>query len=228
MQENEAAKTQPEENQTESDAPVAWGAKQAESQATSATPDASREERVSSGKDSAGSSKEKSRSKKKDVLGWILAIVIAVAAAFIIRAFFFEFVLVEGPSMQPTLVTGERIGIEKVSRYSSLPERGDIVVVKYPNREGNFIKRAIGLPGETIEIIDSTVYIDGVPLEENYVSDPPYADMAPVVVPEDHVFVMGDNRSNSSDSRAVGAIPRSDIVGHGLFVIWPFSQAHML
>lgn len=173
---------------------------------------------------------KKPKSKVREVLGWILAIGIAVAAAFVIRAFFFEFVLVEGPSMQPTLETGERIGIEKVTRYSSLPKRGDIVIVKYPNREGNFIKRTIGLPGETIEVINSTVYVDGQPLEEDYVSEYPYADMAPVVVPEDHIFVMGDNRYNSSDSRSpqVGPIPHSSIVGHGLFVIWPFSQAHMI
>lgn len=172
----------------------------------------------------------KKRSAGREALSWVLSIAVAVAAAFLIRAFLFEFVLVDGPSMQPTLETGERIAIEKVSRYQGLPERGDIVIVNYPNRTENFVKRAIGLPGETIEIRDSTVYIDGVPLEEDYVNPVPYFDYGPTVVPEGHVFVMGDNRANSMDSRAgqVGPIPEDAIVGHGLFVIWPPDKMHWI
>ncbi|MBD5560276.1 MAG: signal peptidase I [Clostridia bacterium] len=165
-----------------------------------------------------------------EALSWVLAISVAVAAAFLIRAFLFEFVLVDGPSMQPTLETGERIAIEKVSRYSGLPNRGDIVIVHYPNRTENFVKRAIALPGETIEIRNSTVYIDGEPLEEDYVSDFEYFDYGPLTVPEGHVFVMGDNRYNSMDSRAlqVGPIPQDAIVGRGLFVIWPPESMHWI
>lgn len=165
----------------------------------------------------------KKKSGKKEALGWVAAIAVAIAVAFLIRGFLFEFIVVDGPSMQPTLETGERLGVEKVSRYSSLPERGDIVIVHFPRRTENFVKRAIGLPGDTIEIRDSVVYVNGEPLEEDYVNPLPYEDFGPVVVEEDHIFVMGDNRANSTDSRAlqVGAIPHSAIVGRAVFVAWP-------
>lgn len=182
------------------------------------------------GEPAATRSRAKKAGSMHEALSWVLAISVAVAAAFLIRAFLFEFVLVDGPSMQPTLETGERIAIEKVSRYSGLPNRGDIVIVHYPNRTENFVKRAIALPGETIEIRNSTVYIDGEPLEEDYVSDFEYFDYGPLTVPEGHVFVMGDNRYNSMDSRAlqVGPIPQDAIVGRGLFVIWPPESMHWI
>ena len=170
------------------------------------------------------------RSKGREALSWILSIALAVVAAFAIRAFLFEIILVDGESMEPTLHTAERIGIEKVTRYTGLPKRGDIIIVRYPNMDGTYVKRTIGLPGETVEVRDSTVYINGVPLDEDYVSLEPYQDMEPVVVPEDTVFVMGDNRAHSMDSRAsyIGPIPASDIIGHGLFVLWPFDNMHMI
>lgn len=173
---------------------------------------------------------KKATGKTRELLSWILSIGLAVLAAFAIRGFLFEIILVDGESMEPTLHTDERIGIEKVTRYSSLPSRGDIIIVKYPDMDGTYVKRTIGLPGETVEVRNSTVYVNGMPLDEGYVSLEPYADMDPVVVPEDSVFVMGDNRAHSMDSRAsyIGAIPRSDIIGHGLFVLWPFDSIHMI
>lgn len=172
----------------------------------------------------------KPKSKAREALSWILSIGLAVAAAFLIRAFLFEIILVDGDSMLPTLETSERIGIEKVTRYTSLPERGDIIIVRYPNMDGTYVKRTIALPGETVQVLNSTVYINGVPLDEPYVSAEPYADMDPVVVPEGHVFVMGDNRAHSMDSRAsyIGPIAESEIIGHGLFVLWPLSNIHMI
>ena len=168
--------------------------------------------------------------RRSEVRGWILAIVIAAAAALLIRAFCFEIILVDGESMMPTLETNERIGVEKISRYTSLPERGDIIITKYPDMDGTFVKRTIGLPGDTIEIRNSTVYINGQPLDEPYASDEPYADMEPVLVPEDHVFVMGDNRAHSMDSRAsyIGPISSDAIIGHGVFVLWPFENMHAI
>lgn len=172
----------------------------------------------------------RTRGRSRELLSWVLSIALAVLAAFAIRGFVFEIILVDGESMEPTLHTDERLGIEKITRYTKLPSRGDIIIVKYPNMDGTYVKRTIGLPGETVEVRNSTVYIDGVPLDEDYVSSEPYADMAPVVVPPDSVFVMGDNRAHSMDSRAsyIGAIPRSDIIGHGMFVMWPLENIHMI
>jgi signal peptidase I len=168
----------------------------------------------------------KRETRAKAVLGWVIAFGVAIAAAMLIRTFVFEIILVEGPSMEPTLYTSERLIVEKVSRYFGLPDRGDIIIVKYPNETDTYVKRAIGFPGETAEIRDSTVYIDGLPLHENYISAESYADMPPVTVPEDHVFVMGDNRAHSWDSRvtATGPITREDILGHAVFVIYPFDE----
>lgn len=172
--------------------------------------------------------RKRERNRAKEILGWVLSIGIAISAAFLIRAFVFEIILVDGDSMFPTLFTNERVAIEKLTRYGGMPERGDIIIVKYPNMDGTFVKRAMGLPGETIEIKDSVVYIDGEPIAEDYINPEPYADMDAFTVPEDHVFVMGDNRAHSLDSRAeyIGPIPHSDIVGHGLFVIWPLTNMH--
>ncbi|MEA4853735.1 MAG: signal peptidase I [Christensenella sp.] len=168
---------------------------------------------------------QKKNQKAKSIWGWVLAIAIAVAAAFLIRAFLFEIILVDGPSMQPTLQTNERLAVEKVTRYASLPQRGDIIIVHYPNgTDNNYVKRAIGLPGETIEIKDSIVYVDGQPLQEDYISLQAYPDMAAITVPGDAVFVLGDNRANSTDSRVVGPIPHDMIVGHAMAVIWPVNE----
>lgn len=172
----------------------------------------------------------KAKRRKREAIGWILSICLAVAAALLIRAFIFEIILVDGESMYPTLYTNERVAIEKLTRYGRMPERGEIIIVEYPNLAGTYVKRAIGLPGETVEIKNSIVYIDGVPLDEPYVNPDPYSDMPPTVVPDEHVFVMGDNRAHSLDSRTerIGPIAHDAIIGHGLFVIWPLNNIHSI
>lgn len=172
---------------------------------------------------------EKLMTRSRAIWGWVLSIAAAVAIAFVVRAFFFEIIVVEGDSMRPTLETNEKLAVEKVSRYFGLPERGDIIIVHYPDKEGTYVKRAIALPGETVEVKDSIVYINGEPLEESYTnSTEAYVDMSPVVVPANTVFVMGDNRAHSLDSRTsyIGPIARSEIVGHAMAVIWPLNNIH--
>lgn len=177
---------------------------------------------------------EKLMTRSRAVWGWIISIIIAVAVAFIIRAFFFEIIVVDGNSMYPTLYSDEKLAVEKVSRYFGLPERGDIIIVHYPDeyededtKDATYVKRVIALPGETVEVRDSVVYINGTALSEPYINTTdPYLDMAAVTVPEDTVFVMGDNRAHSKDSRTVGPIARSEIVGHALSVIWPLDNIH--
>ena len=168
---------------------------------------------------------KRNEEKKKNIWGWILAVGIAVGIALLVRAFLFEIILVDGPSMEPTLYTNERLAVEKVSRYAGLPQRGDIVIVHYSDgTDNNYVKRVIGLPGETVEVRNSTVYINGEALAEDFVSAKPYEDMAPVTVPEDTIFVMGDNRANSTDSRIVGPVRQDQIVGHAFAVLYPFDK----
>lgn len=170
---------------------------------------------------------ERPESKSRAALGWVISITVAIAIALLVRGFVFEIIQVDGESMWPTLYTNERVAVEKVTRYFGMPERGDIIIVTYPNMDGTFVKRAIGLPGDTVEVKDSTVYINGEAMVEDYINqDEPYADMEAITVPEDHVFVMGDNRAHSLDSRTyyIGALPHENIVGHGFAVIWPFNE----
>jgi signal peptidase I len=175
--------------------------------------------------------KEKKQKKSSTARSWVITIVLAVIISLGLRIFVFEIVLVDGDSMLPTLNSSQRVVVEKVSRYFHLPARGEIVITRYPNMPGYYVKRLIGYPGDTVEIKDSTVYLNGEPLTEDYLSEGiTYDDMAEITVPENTVFVMGDNRSKSLDSRAasVGPIPIDYILGDGLLVIWPFDQIHLL
>lgn len=166
----------------------------------------------------------KERNHKSNINGWLLCIIIAIVAALCVRAFIAEPIQVEGNSMNPSLFSHQTMLVEKISKLFNLPERGSVVIVHYPNSSNNYVKRVIALPGETVSIKDSTVYVDGTALEEDYTSDDSYPDMDPVTVEDNSIFVMGDNRANSQDSRYVGCIPRDDIVGKAVSVIWPLDQ----
>jgi signal peptidase I len=140
----------------------------------------------------------------------------------VINIFAAQATRVDGQSMEPTLHTNERIIIEKVTYRLHPPERGDIIVLRRPTGAVEpLIKRVIGLPGETIEIKNGLVYIDGEPLDEPYLDQSTQGNMDPLVVPDKSVFVMGDNRHASNDSRAFGPVPYSDIVGRAWIRYWP-------
>ncbi len=163
--------------------------------------------------------------------GWVITILLAIVISLALRIFVFEIVLVDGDSMLPTLNSSQRVVVEKVSRYFGLPERGEIVITRYPNMPGYYVKRLIGYPGDTIEIKDNAVILNGEVLDEDYLSpDQTYADMPALTVPDGTVFLLGDNRAKSLDSRAesVGPIPVDYLLGDGLMVIWPFNQIHLL
>ncbi len=162
---------------------------------------------------------------------WIITILLAIVISLALRIFVFEIVMVDGDSMLPTLNSSQRVVVEKVSRYWGLPARGEIIITKYPNMPGYYVKRLIGYPGDIIKIQGNVVYVNDAPLQENYL-DPTqsYADMAQATVPEGTVFVMGDNRAKSLDSRSasIGPVPIDYILGDGVLVIWPFNQIHTL
>lgn len=129
---------------------------------------------------------------------------------------------VEGSSMEPTLHTGERVLVYKLA-YAGFgaPERGDVVVFHAWSQHEDFIKRVIGLPGDTVEVKHNKVFVNDVPLDEPYLVQPTTGSEGPVRVGADEVFVMGDNRGNSSDSRHYGPLPQAQIVGKAWLRYWP-------
>jgi len=171
---------------------------------------------------------KQSPKKESDFAGWIKCIVIALAVGLLLRFFVIEFVNVSGHSMTPGLEEGQIVLVEKISKHFSEPDYGDVVIVKFKSvDERYYVKRVMGLPGDTLEVRDGKVLRNGKALDEPYILED-YIDtpMDQITVPEDHIFVMGDNRNNSTDSRSshVGAIPEKDIIGNGICVIFPFSD----
>ena len=199
--------------------------------------------------------KQKEEKKKKsltrEILEWILTIVVAIAIALPIRAFGFELVRVDGESMDNTLANGEIMFVtkydyastwlsfpwqddeskEKATRITTggNPQRFDVVICRYPGRgDTNFVKRVVGLPGDTIEIRDGYLYVNGDRYEEPYISEEYRSGrlntFGPYTVPEGEYFVMGDHRNNSNDSRSQGTISRNMIIGHVRTVLFPFGS----
>lgn len=164
---------------------------------------------------------------KSDVKEWIQAILIAVVVSMVIRLFLFETTLVYGTSMASTLHHKDRVIINKLVYHFYSPTRGDIVVFKNPdNMKENYVKRVIGVSGDTIEIVDERVYVNDELLEEPYISEPTRGDFSKVVVPPDTIFVMGDNRNHSQDSRnsLVGFVPIENVLGKAQLRIWPLAD----
>jgi signal peptidase I len=129
---------------------------------------------------------------------------------------------VEGTSMEPTLTTGQRLFINRVVYYFESPQRGDIITFYPPVKSSRpYVKRIIGLPGETVEIDQGTVYIDGEPLEEPYVEYAFTYSMDAITIPADRYLVLGDNRNVSSDSHIWGLITRDEIIGKAWISYWP-------
>ena len=133
-------------------------------------------------------------------------------------------VLVEGSSMRPTLENHQRLIVNKLAYRSDLPERGDIVVFHFPiDPDQDFIKRVIGLPGDDVEIDNGEVRVNGEVLIEPYIASAP-GYVGAWHVPENQIFVLGDNRNNSSDSHAWGAVPIENFIGKAFLIYWPPSD----
>jgi signal peptidase I len=161
--------------------------------------------------------------RKREVYGWAISLLAAVLTALALRFFVFEFVRVDGESMMPALQDEEYVFMERVTYWFSKPGYGDIVICHYPNSADTYVKRVIGVGGDTIRIQNGKLYGNGEERSE-YFKGVMKAGMEELTVPEGCVFVMGDNRNDSVDSRAVGALPLSMVLGKALFVIWPVSD----
>lgn len=167
----------------------------------------------------------------EEVKDWLISIVVAVVLAFLIRQFVVELYIVDGPSMRPTLQSQQRLVVNKFIYSFREPEKGEILVFQYPRDPSrDFIKRVIATPGDTVEIKDGRVLVNDQVLSEDYILEKTRGDYPKSTVPQGTVFVMGDNRNNSEDSRFadVGFVPDALIKGKAVLVFWPVADLKSL
>ena len=174
---------------------------------------------------------------KKEILSWILTLGAAVIIALVIRTFLFEPVRVDGHSMDDTLANGEIMFVTKPEYLAGDPQHGDVVICHYPDRGNtNFVKRVIGVPGDTLMFVDNVLLRNGEVVDEPYLTPSRNQNgfsMLPITLGENEYFVCGDNRDNSHDCRNLTngipeAITRDMIVGHVRYVVYPFSDARSI
>lgn len=166
---------------------------------------------------------------------WVKTIVVAFVIMMLLNLFVFNLSMVKGQSMQPTLVERDRLFVNKIVYHLATPSRSDVIVLRDPSegveKKDFLVKRIVGLPGDTIEVRDHHLYVNGERQAETYtdieVQDP---DFGPITLEPDHFFVMGDNRheGKSKDSRVFGSITSDQIVGKAEFIFWPFSELKKL
>ena len=165
---------------------------------------------------------------KNEILEWVKVIAIAVAVAMIINFVILINCVVPSGSMEPTISTKSRMFGFRLAYIFNEPERGDVIIFKYPDDESQlFVKRIIGLPGDTVEIKAGVTYVNGEVLSEPYLAERPYEqDFGPYNVPEDSFFVMGDNRNHSNDARYWNNtyVKKSAIKGKAFLAYWPLDD----
>ncbi len=156
-------------------------------------------------------------------------IVIAFVLAFLITTFVVQGFVIPTGSMETTIMPGDRVFANKFIYRFSEPERGDVIVFKYPlDPSKNYVKRVIGLPGDKLEIKNGVVYINDKVLSEPYVAYPSSDNFGPKVIGEDELFAMGDNRINSEDSRFWGTVPMENLRGEAFLTFWPLNRIGLL
>ncbi|WP_347231125.1 signal peptidase I [Paenibacillus sp. DMB5] len=178
------------------------------------------------------------------MLEWIKAIAIALVLVVLIRWLLFKPFIVDGPSMQPNFHTGERVIVNEILYDIRSPQRGEVIVFHVPSEGRDFIKRVIAVAGDTVKVEGDVVTVNGEPVDETYIQeaidarhainslynnkDFPNEEVPDGTVPEGHVFVMGDNRSDSTDSRMIGYVPLDDIVGRADLIFWPIQDISII
>ena len=169
---------------------------------------------------------KKEKSWQDTASDWLISIIVAVVLAFGIRTFLVEPYMVSGPSMRRTLQNEERLIVNKLVYYTRDPKKGEIIVFKYPSdTRRDFIKRVIATGGDSIEIRDGKTFVNGEAIDESYIKEPFHTNYPKVTVPKGFIFVMGDNRNNSEDSRYsdVGFVDLKLVKGKASVVFWPIS-----
>lgn len=181
---------------------------------------------------------------KQEIMSWITTLLAAVVIALLIRALLFEPIRVDGESMRDTLQNNEIVLVTKPEYLAGNYQRGDVIICRYPKRNSKtsiqlggtlevdivkhtlFVKRLIALPGDTLQIVNGVVYVNGEQVDESGIDmhTKSATNYGPIVLGENEYFVMGDNRGNSNDSRAVGPITEDMIVGHVRCIIWPLNK----
>jgi signal peptidase I len=178
----------------------------------------------------AGAKAAHSQEKKRRTLATVLEIVVIVAAAFaiamLVQAFLVKPFTIHQVSMEPTLNEGDRILINRLTYHFRAPKTGDVIVFHSPVTQGeDLVKRVIAVGGDTLAISQGKVYVNGVALSEPYLLEQGFAgDYPEIKIPEGQLFVMGDNRNNSGDSRFFGPIDRKAVIGCAFVVYWPIKH----
>ena len=168
---------------------------------------------------------------RNGTLRWVIEVVVIVAAAFVLALMVQQFLVkpfaIPSPSMEPTLMEGDRVLVNRLVYHFRSPHRGDVIVFHPPERPGSdpFIKRVVAFGGDTIEVRDGYLYVNGVRQEEEYILGYPIdGEFAETKIPEGYVWAMGDNRNNSGDSRVFGPVGEDAIMGEAFAIYWPLSH----
>lgn len=166
---------------------------------------------------------------------WVGIVIVALVFSLLIRTYVFQTFYIPSASMEPTLQIGDRLVVDKLSVDFGTINRGDIIVFKAPPSENcgakvaDLVKRVIGIPGDHLSSTGNTIYVNGIALNEAWTHTEPLGPaIGNVTVPANQYFVMGDNHSDSCDSRSWGTVPRSDIIGKAFVRIWPLSRIGFL
>jgi signal peptidase I, bacterial type len=175
----------------------------------------------------------KEYSAKQFMKDFLEVVVPAVILFLVIHTFFLESRFVPSPSMVPTIEVQDRFLLNKTAYWFKKPQRYDIIIFKPPAAAGakdDFVKRVIGLPGETLQVHRGVVYINRKPLQEPYITPDraPIQEFGPVMIPDDNLFMMGDNRNNSEDSRFWGPLPLKNVKGQAWFRFWPLNRCGII
>ena len=178
------------------------------------------------GEEATLSRRDKNKKKKSSLREMVEVIVTALVLAFLIKTFVVGNFWIPSESMVPTIEVNDKVIVTNFSYWFEGPKRGDVIVFRYPlDTKKDYIKRCIGLPGETVEFRDSKLYVNGQLVEEPYLPEGlVFEDYGPIEVPEGQYFMCGDNRNHSSDSRVWGFVEKRLIIGKSQVIYWPFDR----